>query len=143
MRRSILSLGLLVMMATHASNAANAAEVKVHITSVDAARKGKLYVQLCEEKDFLVKDCKFRQMVDVSGKDAKLVFAAVPNGKWAAMAFHDENNNGKLDTNPRGIPIEGTAFSRNAKGQYGPPKFADAFENINAASFEFVFRLVY
>lgn len=139
MKHLFLGLGLALSL----GSAAHAADVNVHITSVDAARKGKLYVQLCEEKDFLVKDCKFREMVEVKDKDAKLVFKAVPDGKWAAMAFHDENNNGKLDTGSNGIPIEGTAFSRNAKGHYGPPKFADAQETVAGASFEFKFRLAY
>jgi uncharacterized protein (DUF2141 family) len=41
-------------------------------------------------------------------------------------AFHDENDNGKLDTNWIGIPKEGLASSNNAKGRMGPPKWRDA-----------------
>jgi uncharacterized protein (DUF2141 family) len=42
------------------------------------------------------------------------------------MAYHDENGNGRLDKNVLGVPTEGTAFSRDAKGHFGPPSFNDA-----------------
>jgi uncharacterized protein (DUF2141 family) len=41
-------------------------------------------------------------------------------------AFHDENSNGKMDTNFVGKPREGVGASNNAKGHFGPPKFDDA-----------------
>jgi uncharacterized protein (DUF2141 family) len=47
-----------------------------------------------------------------------------------ASVFHDENSNGKLDTNFMGIPREGVGASNDAKGHLGPPKF-------NAAAFRF------
>lgn len=50
----------------------------------------------------------------------------VPKGTYAIGYFHDENDNGKLDTNFLGIPSEGVGASNNAKGFMGPPKFKDA-----------------
>jgi uncharacterized protein (DUF2141 family) len=47
-------------------------------------------------------------------------------GKYAIAAHHDENNNGKIDTNFLGIPKEAAGASNGAKGKMGPPKFADA-----------------
>ncbi|HEX5514928.1 MAG TPA: DUF2141 domain-containing protein, partial [Gammaproteobacteria bacterium] len=44
--------------------------------------------------------------------------------------IHDENMNGKLDTNWLGIPIEGYGFSSGAKASMGAPSF-------NAASFPY------
>jgi uncharacterized protein (DUF2141 family) len=38
------------------------------------------------------------------------------------LCFHDENSNGKMDTNFMGIPREGVGTSNNAKGHFGPPK---------------------
>ncbi|WP_338846212.1 DUF2141 domain-containing protein [Massilia sp. W12] len=131
---------LLIMLL---AGVAQAAEVKLRIHSVDAERKGKLYVQLCEEKDFLKPTCPFQQIVPVTGAQATLSFQKVPAGRWAALAFHDENGNGRLDVNQLGIPVEGTAFSRNAKGQYGPPKFADAAQQVSTENIEFSFRLAY
>jgi uncharacterized protein (DUF2141 family) len=47
-------------------------------------------------------------------------------GDYAVAVFEDINGNGKLDTNFLGIPKEPTGISRDAKGSFGPPKFADA-----------------
>ena len=53
-------------------------------------------------------------------------FPAVAPGTYAISVVHDENSNGKLDTNFLGIPREGVGASNNAKGHFGPPKFDDA-----------------
>lgn len=51
------------------------------------------------------------------------VFRDLPAGRFAIAVFHDENGNEDLDTNLLGIPREGYAFSRNARGFAGPPSF--------------------
>ena len=53
-------------------------------------------------------------------------FPRVPAGIYAISVFHDENGNGKLDTNWLGIPREGVGASNNPKPRMGPPKFAAA-----------------
>jgi uncharacterized protein (DUF2141 family) len=57
-------------------------------------------------------------------------FTAVAPGTYAVSVIHDENSNGKLDTNFLGIPREGVGASNNPKGHFGPPKF-------DAAAFRF------
>ena len=51
--------------------------------------------------------------------------SALPKGEYAIRVMHDTNGNGKLDTNFVGIPSEPWAFSNNAVGNFGPPKWAD------------------
>lgn len=63
---------------------------------------------------------------------ASYTFANIPTGTYAVSLFHDEDNNGEMKTNAIGIPLEGTAASNDAKGKFGPPKFADAKISINA-----------
>lgn len=62
----------------------------------------------------------------ISDRHATCVFQGVPPGMYAISAFHDENSNGRLDTNFFGIPREGVGASNHAKGRFGPPKFAAA-----------------
>ena len=62
----------------------------------------------------------------VSGGRALCSFARIAPGTYAMAAFHDENNNGELDTGMFGIPTEGLAWSNNAKGRLGPAKHKDA-----------------
>ncbi len=53
-------------------------------------------------------------------------FSGVDPGDYAVSVFHDENGNGKLDTNFLGMPKEGVGASNDAAGHFGPPKFDDA-----------------
>ncbi len=55
---------------------------------------------------------------------AELTIPNLPAGEYAVAVFADIN--GKLDSNFIGIPREPVGFSRDAKGRFGPPKFADA-----------------
>lgn len=50
----------------------------------------------------------------------------VPPGRYAIGAYHDENANGKLDTNFIGYPIEGYALSNGIRAVISRPRFADA-----------------
>lgn len=49
---------------------------------------------------------------DTSG-EVSLVFKDLAAGKYAIRVMHDENDNGKLDTNAVGMPTEGYGFSNN------------------------------
>ncbi|HET9960668.1 MAG TPA: DUF2141 domain-containing protein [Polyangiaceae bacterium] len=62
----------------------------------------------------------------IQGRSALCVFNRVPNGVYGISGFHDENSNGKLDTNAIGMPTEDYCASRNARGTFGPPSFEDA-----------------
>jgi uncharacterized protein (DUF2141 family) len=69
----------------------------------------------------------------ISERHAVCEFPGLNAGTYAISVFHDENSNGKLDTNFMGIPREGVGASNNAKGHLGPPKF-------DAAAFRFTGR---
>jgi uncharacterized protein (DUF2141 family) len=76
-------------------------------------------------QDYMKKS--FREVVGaVSGSRAVCVFSHISPGTYSMAAFHDENNNDKLDTGIFGIPKEGVCTSNNAKGHMGPPKYKDA-----------------
>ena len=54
----------------------------------------------------------------------------LPPGKYAVTAFHDENDNGKLDADPTGLPTEGYGVSNDARELLAPPQFAKASFDI-------------
>ena len=62
----------------------------------------------------------------ISKNTCSITLTEIPKGTYAIGCFHDENDNGKMDTNLVGIPTEGVGASNNAKGFMGPPKFTDA-----------------
>jgi uncharacterized protein (DUF2141 family) len=77
------------------------------------------------EKDFPDKPTEGK-VVQVSAETLTVLFEGVQPGDYAISIFHDENNNGELDTNGVGIPKEGFAFGNNAMGMFGPPSFDKA-----------------
>lgn len=55
------------------------------------------------------------------------MFKNLPLGTYAATLAHDENDNRKVDLGALGLPLEGFAFSNNAKPDFfGPPSFDEA-----------------
>jgi uncharacterized protein (DUF2141 family) len=64
------------------------------------------------------------------------VFTNLAPGRYAAVAFHDENGNSRLDKSLLGMPTEPYGFSNNVEGFLGPPTFdaaAVAIGDGNAA----------
>ncbi|QBQ53937.1 DUF2141 domain-containing protein [Nitrosococcus wardiae] len=69
-------------------------------------------------------------MIKVRDKEAHCHFIDIPLGTYALAVIHDENRNGKLDTNWLGVPTEGYGFSSGAKALMSAPSF-------DAASFPY------
>jgi uncharacterized protein (DUF2141 family) len=70
-------------------------------------------------------------------------FSDVAPGRYAVSVFHDENSNGKMDTNFIGMPREGVGASNNAIGHLGPPKFDAAAFSYSGGQLELAIRVVY
>ena len=64
----------------------------------------------------------------------RFVVADLAPGRYALSAFHDENDNGALDTNLLGIPSEGYGFGNDASAAFGPPSFEAAAVDFKTAS---------
>lgn len=72
----------------------------------------------------------FRTERVTAGASVRVVFRDLPAGRYALAVIHDENGNGKLDSNLMGMPTEAYGFSRGARATLGPPKFEDAALDI-------------
>jgi uncharacterized protein (DUF2141 family) len=68
----------------------------------------------------------------IAGRRAVVELADLPLGSYAIGCVHDENGNGKLDTNLLGIPREGVCASNDARGHRGPPRWSDARFELRA-----------
>lgn len=67
--------------------------------------------------------CGGEQIVVRAEQPAVMVSVPLAPGDYAVSLIHDENGNGKLDTNFLGIPTEGVGFSKNPKLSFGPPTY--------------------
>ncbi|NBW08978.1 MAG: DUF2141 domain-containing protein [Caulobacteraceae bacterium] len=64
-------------------------------------------------------------MIDVAAGQHTATFT-VPVGDYAVKSFHDVNGDGRMNTNPFGMPTEPYAFSNNARGNMGPATWDQA-----------------
>ncbi|MBE9511222.1 MAG: DUF2141 domain-containing protein [Bacteroidetes bacterium] len=83
--------------------------------------EGKVAIQLLNETEAVVKEL----YAEISGGECIVNLDSLSPGKYALKYYHDENENGELDTGLFGIPEEGYGFSNNARGKYGPPEFKE------------------
>ena len=110
-----LALSLIVLAAA-TTGTAEAADLIVNVTGVRAPI-GMLSLSVHNSPASWNGDGK-SVAVDQKKPDADQVtfhFNNLPAGKVAVMAMHDENGNGKLDSNFMGMPTEGYGFSNNPK----------------------------
>jgi len=81
--------------------------------------------------------------IKVRDKQARCDFEDIPPGTYALAIVHDENMNGKLDTNLLGIPKEGYGFSNDAKALLGAPSFSAASFPYDGQNLELTISLNY
>lgn len=75
-------------------------------------------------------------MAKVDGKTVSVRFEGLAPGRYAIKAFHDVDGDGKMKTNPFGMPLEPFAFSNNAKPVGGPARWEAASFDVPAGASE-------
>ena len=112
---------------------AHAADLTITVKGVRSA-DGAIFLAVYDsDKSFMkVPQAKTTRRIDAGKGDLKIVIHDLPAGKYAIAGYHDENGNGKLDTNALGIPEEGYGFSNDARGMLGPPTFSEAAFEFDA-----------
>jgi uncharacterized protein (DUF2141 family) len=101
--------------------------VIVRVTDVRNAA-GKVVIGIWNSKNGFPKESSkaFRQATEaIVNGTATATFADVPYGEYAVGVYHDENNNGKMDTRFPGIPVEGVGSSNNVHPRFSAPSFRD------------------
>jgi uncharacterized protein (DUF2141 family) len=88
---------------------------------------GKIMLQLFDSNQKVIKEV----MSDIKDNKCSFIIADLPAGKYAVRYYHDENINGKMETNLVGKPTEGYGFSNNVTGKFGPPPFAKWLFEMN------------
>lgn len=68
--------------------------------------------------------------IAVKSDESKVTFHDLPNNSYAISLFHDENNNGVIDTSSTGVPIEGYGIS-NLANKYQTLTFSEASFPVN------------
>ena len=132
-RATRLLFGLL-LSGLLASGSLHAEEARLVVT-LQGVRDdvGNLRVSIYRDPETFRKEDKAVQIVSLAATkgEAKLAFDRLPPGRYAIMAYHDENSDQKLNLRFGMFPIEGYGLSNNPKVM-GPPKFADSAFDVSA-----------
>lgn len=72
--------------------------------------------------------------IDLAKGERTVSFTDLKAGDYAVKAFHDIDGDGRMTTNPFGIPIEPFAFSNDARGNMGPASWGMARVAVNGAT---------
>ncbi len=113
----------------------------IHVTILNIENsRGNLACALFESPEGFphefLRSAKKIMVMKILDNKARCDFLSISPGTYAIAVIHDENMNGKLNTNWLGIPIEGYGFSNEAKGLIGAPSFS-------AASFPYDGQILY
>ncbi|MEL6302781.1 MAG: DUF2141 domain-containing protein [Pseudomonadota bacterium] len=118
---------LLATVATLSCNAVVAAELQVEVTDI-ATLTGALMIAMYDSAagfdDDEAPPVKAMR-VEVDAETVSVSLAGLAEGEYAIKLYHDANDNGEMDQNMMGLPIEGYGFSGNG-GRFGPPAFDEA-----------------
>jgi uncharacterized protein (DUF2141 family) len=107
------------------------APVVVHVENVRSS-EGHVRVELCTEGAFLTGGCVLVGSAPAQRGETVVTLADVPPGVYAIQAFHDVNDDHKVNRGLFGIPTEDIGFSREAPlGLHGPQFIKAAFNHAD------------
>ena len=140
MSKRLVLLATLVALATPP---VLAADLTVAVQEVRGG-EGQVKLMLFEREEGFRKEDKARQVLALpaAADSVSGVFHDLPPGRYAVIAYHDENGNGKLDLRFGMFPKEGYGLSNNPKLS-GPPKFKDAAFDLTQAGSRIAIQLDY
>lgn len=100
--------------------------------------KGNIMFQLFDENEKVLT----QEKKEITDSKCILTITNLKPGKYAVRYYHDENMNGKMETNLVGKPTEGYGFSNNVTGKFGPPHFKKWLFDISGDK-KIVLKLTY
>lgn len=117
-------------LAQNSSTVLKLSSVSIEITGV-SSDDGAVFIAMYTDDESWLNTTDFQSKSNIENGKATVKFDNVPVGQYAISVYHDENDNGEMDTNFMGIPKEDYACSNDAKGRFGPPKWEDAVFEVD------------
>lgn len=145
-RSTLISLATVASALTFASPAAlaeDAAKTSLTLT-IDTISKeqGTLMIGLFKgEEGYTSDDAVGGLSPVVEGDTVTVTFSDLEPGEYGIKMYHDANDDGKMNTNPFGMPTEAFAFSNNAPARFGPPSWDAAKFTVSADATEHTISL--
>lgn len=121
-----------------------AANLTVTVEGVHSDR-GKLLFALFDQPDHWPDGDKadYNAAAPAAVGEVSVTFKDLRPGLYALGGFHDENDNGKMDTTLLGVPEEGYFLSRDARVFLSAPSFSAAAVQVGAADLHIYVHIRY
>ncbi len=116
---------ILLLITTIANAQEEGTTIELKIENI-SSNDGQLLIGLYDSEDNWLKKRRMSALGHIESGKSDVTFKNVPNGIYGISLYHDENDNGILDTNFLGVPKEDTGSSNNAPARFGPPKWEEA-----------------
>jgi uncharacterized protein (DUF2141 family) len=146
------ALGVLLILLCMASGASPAsqpasgpvAHLRIAVTDLRDL-KGQLIFGVFKSADGFPTDPKKSLNWQIKPADAKTVIfeCDLPPGRYGASVLHDENSNGKMDTNALGVPKEGYGETNNPKPKFRAATFKESLFDLPAEGASLTISLQY
>lgn len=121
----LLQLTLATSLVLSTAALAQAAEINLTVDDIRVTQ-GSISIAVYDtEQNYNGGEAVAVKTIPAAANSIEINFPELVDGQYAIKLLHDENDNGKLDTNFVGIPTEGYGFSNNG-GRFGPASYADA-----------------
>jgi uncharacterized protein (DUF2141 family) len=132
-KRISLSLFILLPMLSFSQT------LTVELKNVRPQLGGSIYLMLVDSQDKPIE----KVIRPLSERNLIFTFKNLKSGSYAVRVFHDQNNNGKLDTGIFGQPIEGWGVSNDARGFMSAPPFKKMLIGIGDKDVKTTIRIDY
>ena len=142
--RSLTGMAMLLVMAA-AAWAQSATALHVHVVNLRDSN-GQVICTLYNSPLAFPSDSNKavgQLAVPLKADSAVCSFGGLAPGKYALVAFHDENDNGKFDENAIGMPEEGYAFSNGVKPTFSKPGFDECAFQYNGGGDSITISMIY
>lgn len=104
--------------------------INISVSNVRSS-EGKINACLISEADDFLEHCKVYESIYARDASSSFIsFSDIVPGNYAVSVYHDENNNGSLDTGLFGIPKEPYGFSNNPRSK--KPKYQDCLFQVKS-----------
>jgi len=137
--KKIFCLLLLTVTFQLAAQEEGKGTIELKITNIDND-EGQMLIALYDAKDNWLKKYYKGTFAKIENGTSSVSFTGIPDGTYAISCFHDEDNDGELDSF-LGIPSEDTGASNNAPARMGPPKWEDAKFELQGKSIKHSIKL--
>jgi uncharacterized protein (DUF2141 family) len=137
--------GPVLLVSTLAAGTASAATLTIAVSNIKSDVGNMNYAIYNNEDNWLgdgVVTDKTLVVADTIENGAISTSFDLPAGDYAVSVHHDDNDNGKMDTNFIGIPKEPIGLSNGAVAKFGPPKYKDAVFTLSEDGAEITIELL-